>query len=74
MKRFYRSAKERKIAGVCGGLGELMELDPNLVRLLFFFVGFITGFIPLLITYVAAWIFIPENGPNEREESVPREN
>ena len=42
-KQLYRSRTNRKIAGVCGGLGEYMNLDPTVVRLiwvlLFFFAG-----------------------------------
>ena len=34
-KRLYRSRTDRKIAGVCGGLGEYFSFDPTLVRLLF---------------------------------------
>ncbi|HPS42079.1 MAG TPA: PspC domain-containing protein [Anaerolineaceae bacterium] len=34
-KRLYRSRTDRKIAGVCGGLGEYFNFDPTLVRLLF---------------------------------------
>lgn len=32
-KRLYRSVKERKLAGVCGGLAEYFNLDPTLIRL-----------------------------------------
>ena len=34
-KKLYRSRNDRKIAGVCGGLGEYFGIDPTLVRLLF---------------------------------------
>ncbi|HPI32392.1 MAG TPA: PspC domain-containing protein, partial [candidate division Zixibacteria bacterium] len=30
--RLYRSAENKVIAGVCGGLGEYFDVDPNLVR------------------------------------------
>ncbi len=35
MKRLYRLTNDRKIAGVCGGLGEYFDLDPVFFRLLF---------------------------------------
>ena len=32
-KRLYRSVTNRKICGVCGGLGEYFDIDPTLIRL-----------------------------------------
>lgn len=34
MKKLYRSRKDRKIAGVCGGIAEYFNIDSTLVRLL----------------------------------------
>lgn len=60
-KQLYRSRTNRKIAGVCGVLGEYMNLDPTVVRLiwvlLFFFAG--VG----ILAYLIAALIIPEN-PN----------
>ncbi len=33
MKKLYKS-NERKICGVCGGLGEYFDVDPTIIRLL----------------------------------------
>lgn len=33
MKRLYRSNTDTLIAGVCGGIAEYFDVDPNLVRL-----------------------------------------
>lgn len=33
-KKLYRSQKDKKIGGVCGGLGEYLNIDSTLVRLL----------------------------------------
>jgi len=60
MKRFYRSKRDRKLAGVCGGLGEYFGVDPNLVRLLAVLIALSTGVIPVLITYLVAWWILPE--------------
>ncbi len=35
MKKLYLSNKDRKICGVCGGLGEYFEKDSTLFRVLF---------------------------------------
>ena len=60
MKRLYRSQTDRKIAGICGGLGELYEIDPNLLRLIVVLVFLVSGFFPVLVTYIIAWIIIPD--------------
>ena len=59
MKRIYRSQDDRKIAGILGGLGELFDIDPTLLRLLFVFIGLATGVIPLVVAYLIGWIIIP---------------
>jgi len=33
-KRLYRSSSNRIIAGVCGGLGEYLNIDPVIIRIL----------------------------------------
>ena len=60
MKRLYRSVKDQKLGGVMGGLGEYLNVDPNIVRLLAVVIWVITGFIPLLIAYLVAWMILPE--------------
>ncbi|HEX9934217.1 MAG TPA: PspC domain-containing protein [bacterium] len=60
MKRLYRSIQDRKIAGVCGGLGEYLGADPTVLRLVAVFLGLVTGIVPGIITYFIAWIIIPE--------------
>jgi phage shock protein C len=60
MKKLYRSRADRKIAGVCGGVGAFLDVDPTLVRLAMVFLFLATALIPGLITYIVAWILIPE--------------
>ena len=64
MKRIYRSQEDKKIAGILGGLGELFDIDPTLLRLLFVFIGLATGVIPLVVAYLIGWIIIPR-GKNQ---------
>ena len=33
MKRLYRSKNDRMLCGVCGGIGEYLDIDPTLIRL-----------------------------------------
>ena len=60
MKRLYRSAKNKIIAGVCGGIGEYFGMDPVIVRLVWVIFAVLSfGFgIP---AYLIAWIIIPRN-------------
>jgi phage shock protein C len=59
MKRLYRSSTDKKIAGVCGGIAEHMDIDPTIVRLLIVVLGLITGVIPFCIGYIVAWVMVP---------------
>lgn len=57
-KKLYRSKKDRVFAGVCGGIGEYLGVDPTVIRLLAVILGF-TG--RGVLAYIVAAILIPEN-------------
>ena len=59
MTRMYRSLSNKKIAGVCGGIGEILDIDPTIIRLLAIILGLATGILPFLIGYLAAWWIVP---------------
>lgn len=58
-KRLYRSTKDVKICGVCGGIAEYFDIDPTLVRLgaVVLMFGWGSG----LLAYLVAAIIIPKN-------------
>lgn len=56
-KRLYRVEKDKKIAGVCGGLAEYFDIDPNLVRLAWILLVFCAG--TGILAYIIAAIIIP---------------
>ena len=60
MKKLYRSQKNKMIAGIFGGLGEIFNIDPTLLRLIFVFIGLATAVIPLVLAYLVGWIIIPK--------------
>ena len=64
MKKLYLSKKNRKLFGVCGGIGETYDIDPTVVRLVTVFLFVATAVLPVLITYIVGWLLIPE-GPAE---------
>jgi len=75
MKRLYRSTTDKKLGGVCGGLGDYMNADANLIRLVFVLLLLVTGFVPFGLTYIVAWIILPEDiavREEEGEEPKPK--
>lgn len=58
-KRLMRSATDNKIAGVCGGLAEYMDVDSTVVRLVWVLVTFFTGIVLGIIAYAVAWLVMP---------------
>ncbi|MFC2029213.1 PspC domain-containing protein [Chloroflexota bacterium] len=57
VKKLYRSTVDRKLAGVCGGIGEYFELDPTIIRVLFvLFSVFLGGGI---LAYIILWLVMP---------------
>ena len=57
-KKLYRSEKDYKIAGVCGGIAEYFNVDSTLVRLLTVLVVLLGG--AGFVFYILAWIIIPK--------------
>ena len=56
--KLYRSRKNRMLCGVCGGIGEYLNIDPTLVRLLAVLLGCSgTG----ILVYIIAAIIIPDS-------------
>jgi phage shock protein PspC (stress-responsive transcriptional regulator) len=60
MTRLYRSRTDKKMAGVCGGIGEAMDADPTIVRLVVIVLALATGIIPFLVGYIIAWMIVPQ--------------
>jgi phage shock protein C len=58
-KRLMRSATDNKIAGVCGGLAEYMDVDSTVVRLVWVLITFFTGIVLGIIAYGVAWLVMP---------------
>jgi phage shock protein C len=59
-KRLMRSSVDSKIAGVCGGIAEYMDVDPTVVRLVWVLITFFSGIVPGLVAYLVAWLVMPE--------------
>lgn len=60
MKKLYRSEDNRVWAGVIGGIGEYLEVDPTILRLFWILIVFLSGVIPGLIVYFLALFIVPK--------------
>lgn len=72
-RRLTRSVTERKIAGVCGGIAEYLNIDPVIVRLIWVILSIVPGALfGGLIAYLVAWLLIPEPGVTSSRPSPSR--
>jgi len=60
-----RSRTDRKVAGVAGGLGAYLGIDPVILRILFVVLAIFGG--SGLLLYLVAWLLIPEEGAESSE-------
>ncbi len=61
-KKLYRSNTNKKIAGVCSGLAEYLNIDPTIVRLIWALVVLFAG--AGLLAYIVCALIIPEKPDN----------
>jgi phage shock protein PspC (stress-responsive transcriptional regulator) len=61
--KLRRSVADRKVAGVAGGLGRHLNIDPTILRVAFVVLAFFGG--AGLLLYAALWLFVPEDGHDE---------
>jgi phage shock protein C len=57
-KKLTRSRRDSKIAGVCGGFAEYLEMDVTLVRIVWLMLAFFGGW--GILGYIIAWIVMPQ--------------
>ena len=60
---------DRKIAGVAGGLGRHLNIDPTVLRVLFVVLCFFGG--AGFVLYGAAWLLVPEDGRDQGDVDEP---
>lgn len=58
-KKLYRSTKDKKLAGVCGGLEEFTGIDATLWRVGFVLLA-IPGGVPGILLYIIMWLVVPQ--------------
>ena len=64
-QKLYRSAKDKIIAGVCGGLAEYFEIDSTIIRLIFILILLLGG--SAILLYLILWLLMSKGpkGPSE---------
>lgn len=85
-EKLYRSNKDKIVGGVAAGLGNYLNIDPVIVRIIFVLLTIFNG--AGLIVYIVMWIIIPSdnsqkpvvnfnnppnfNNPNNNSENNPQ--
>lgn len=73
MKHLYRSSTNRKLGGVCGGLGEYFNVDPTLLRLLYILVVLFSAGLGI-IAYLLMWVIMPEKPEPATTKTTDRDD
>lgn len=61
-KRLTKSATDRPLTGLLGGIAEYFDTDPALIRLGYIFLTVFTGGVPGICAYIIGAAIVPE-GP-----------
>ena len=56
-KKLYRVEEGKMIAGVCGGLGEYFNIDPNVIRVIWAILSCFAG--AGIVAYIVAALILP---------------
>lgn len=59
-KRLMRSATDKKIDGVCGGIAKYFDIDPVIVRVVYAVLTLCSAAFPGIILYIACMIVMPK--------------
>lgn len=61
-KKLYKSSTDKKLDGVCAGIGEYLDIDPTVVRLLWVLATLFAG--AGVWAYIIAAVIMPRNPNN----------
>ena len=62
-RQLYRSAEDRMLVGVAGGIARYLDADVTLVRVIIGALALFTG--AGVALYLAAWLLVPEEGEDQ---------
>lgn len=64
MRKLYKSKENKILAGIIGGIGEYLNVDPVILRVVWIVIVVFTGFVPGIIVYLVA-VFVVSDKPKE---------
>ena len=59
-KRLVRNVQDKKIAGVCAGLADYLDMNQTLVRAIWILFTLLGG--SGILAYLILWLIMPEGG------------
>ncbi len=72
-RKLFRRAESGRIAGICAGIAEYLDVDVTLVRVAWVVLSIVPGgFIGGVVAYLAAWVLVPEATEPARADSPAR--
>ena len=60
MKKLYKSATNKTLCGVIGGIAAHLGVDATILRVAYLALVVFTGFVPGIIVYIGAYLLIPD--------------
>jgi len=70
-RRLVRIPSEQRIAGVCAGIADYLDVDVTLIRALWIVLSIVPGaVVGGIIAYVLAWIVMPRGSRRARQSAV----
>lgn len=60
-QRLTKSASNRVIAGVLGGLAQYLHLKPDVVRVVYLIFAALTSFVPGIVIYLMLAVLMPDD-------------
>jgi phage shock protein C len=64
MRKLTRSSSNKFIAGVCGGIADYLNMDPNVVRIIVVVIGVLFN-VATITAYIIAWLILPTDDTGE---------
>jgi len=74
MEKLYRSEENKIFAGIMGGIGEYLKIDPVLIRVIAIFITVMTGFVPMALVYLLMIFVVPKKESGPRVFDVEQES
>lgn len=58
-KKLYKIEEGKVFCGVCGGIGEYLNVDANIIRLIAILITVFSACFPMLIAYIVMACILP---------------